>query len=268
MKKAIIIIITAIAVYTAVFVTDRILILNEKSPVFCIEKENTSSNTYYGLGYSYEVCTHPVTGRKEHAMYLLGQLISSDITNNINVTEPSETATEGKPVSDISAEITSAADSLPETSANTDVQTVYQPAEERSNIVVVSSYRNWAWGYQHSGTFIDFEGKVYEFDFSDEEIKNDIEFVERLEAYYHSSDLNYSQKVSDPALVSEIAALSDLISPNAEITKEHAAYDAGQNTIYLLNSENELVKIYSDGDYTEINTDKHAEKAMDICRKL
>ena len=284
MKKAAKIIIAAIIAYIIIFITDFTLILNEKNPVFCIIKETdlchesdytcdprpVTGKLCHGLGYTYEIIPNLITGKREYALFIFGQPISSNIINSTPVIEQpaavdeAHEVTETKTASDTSA----VSEGLSETVTSTAVQTNYEPSTERSNIVIVSSYRNWAWGYQHSGTFIDFEGKVYEFDFSDEEIKNNDDFLTRLEEYYHSADLSYSQKVSDPTLISEIAALSDKISSNAEITKEHTAYDAGQNTIYLLNSENKLVKIYSNGDYTEINTDENAVRAADLCRKL
>ena len=274
MKKAITVIIIAITAYAAVFAADFIMILNEKPPVFCIKKESASYITYYGLGYSYEICPHIITGKKEYVLCILGQEISSNLTNSTNLIEPPVTVTETNLVSesilisDTPSETTAVSESLSEIAASTAVQTAYETDIERSNIVIVNSYRNWAWGYQHSGTFIDLEGKVYEFDFSDEEIKNNDDFVARLEDYYHSVDLSYSQKVSDPDLIFEIAALSDLISPNAEIIKEHTAHDAGQDTIYVLNSDNDLIKLYSHGDYSETNTDEYAVKAADLCKKL
>ena len=81
-------ILAVIAAYTAVFTTDRILISNEKPPIFCLKKENESGSTYYGLGYSYEVCPHIITGKREYALYIFGQLVTSNFTNSVQIAEP------------------------------------------------------------------------------------------------------------------------------------------------------------------------------------
>lgn len=139
---------------------------------------------------------------------------------------------------------------------------------EKKDIAMVHSYCNWAWGYQLFGEFVDFAGNVYWFDLSDEEVGSDKEFMKLLE------DGHFNGKFGDPAYsvkyideLWEIAGLADQVAEDAKIVKKHEAYDAGQDTIYAVNSEHELVEIYSEGDFRRINTDPNAVRIMAIREK-
>lgn len=134
-----------------------------------------------------------------------------------------------------------------------------EPKPAKSDIVLIENYSNFAWGYQNSGAFVDFEGNIYEFDLSDIDPVSGEEFVNVLE-YRHFNDL-----LGDPVgtfddidKLWEIVSLADRISEDAEITKKHEMYDAGQRTLYVLNSEHALVEICSSGDYKRVNTDPNA----------
>ena len=50
-------------------------------PICVIE---TSTDHYVGLGYSFDVIEHPVSGKLEYAFYLFGQPVKSNITNEID----------------------------------------------------------------------------------------------------------------------------------------------------------------------------------------
>jgi len=50
----------------------------EKKPLFCIR---TDSDIYTGLGYSYEIIVHPITGKEEYCLTVFGRYASSNITN-------------------------------------------------------------------------------------------------------------------------------------------------------------------------------------------
>ena len=58
--------------------TDYVMAESGNAPVFCIEQ---SDGVYAGLGYSYEMYPHPITGKNEYALYLFGNLIKSNFTN-------------------------------------------------------------------------------------------------------------------------------------------------------------------------------------------
>lgn len=141
-----------------------------------------------------------------------------------------------------------------------------EPKPAKSDIVLIENYSNFAWGYQNSGAFVDFEGNIYKFDLSDTDPVSGEEFVKVLE-YRHFNDL-----LGDPVgtfddidKLWEIVSLADRISEDAEITKKHEMYDAGQRTLYVLNSEHALVEICSRGDFKRVNTDPHAVQIAIIC---
>lgn len=144
-----------------------------------------------------------------------------------------------------------------------------EPVEvEKADIALVHSYCNWAEGFQHFGEFVDFAGNVYWFDLSDEEVGSDKELMKLLEDRHFNGkfgDPTYSVKYIDALW--EIAGLADNIAEDARIVEKHEAYDAGQDTIYAVNSEHELVEIYSEGDFRRINTDLNAVRIMAIREK-
>lgn len=131
----------------------------------------------------------------------------------------------------------------------------------KSNIVLVENYRNYAWGYQNGGAFVDSEGNIYKFDLTDIAPVWGEEFVKVLE-YRHFNDLlgDPVGKFDDVEKLWEIVVLADQIPGDAKIKKDHRAYDAGQRTLYAMTSEHALVEIYSDGDYRRVNTDPNAKK--------
>lgn len=385
MKKAAKIIIAAIITYIIIFITDFTLVLNEKNPVFCIIKETdlchkpdytciprpVTGKLCHGLGYTYEITPHPITGKREYTLFIFGQAVSSNVTNGVQTDEQPQTAetvtakpqnipllSDGSPddylfyADSADNEITDEnvisqiwemlvnIESLPPVTLDEndtvgsassfiimlkhrstgeeytlssgilyenpnndggaalavirsksftayynafysdDGETWYgispqltappeitapETSSRKSNIVVVSCQRN---DFYRKGTFIDIDGKVYEYDFTDEKIVDNNDFVSRLEDYYHSADVGYTQTVQDPDLLRKIAALSDSISPNAEITKEQTSSDTEPNTVYVLNSDSKLIKLYSNGSFTETNTDRYAIEAADLCRIL
>lgn len=375
MKKAAKIIIAIIIAYIIIFITDFTLVLNEKNPVFCIIKSSKETDLCHGLGYTYEITPHPITGKREYTLFIFGQAVSSNVTNGVQTdeqpqtTEATTTETQNIPLlSDGSPddylfyadsadnEITDEnvisqiwemlvnIESLPPVTLDendtvgsassfiimlkhrstgeeytlssgilyenpnndggpalavirsksftayynafysddgetwygispqltappeiTATETADETSSRKSNIVVVSCQRN---DFYRKGTFIDIDGKVYEYDFTDEKIVDNNDFVSRLEDYYHSADVGYTQTVQDPDLLWKIAALSDSISPNAEIAKEQTSSDTEPNTVYVLNSDSKLIKLYSNGSVTETNTDRYAIEAADLCRIL
>ena len=79
-KLKIIIISVAIVIflYLSVCTTDFLLVTNGGKPLFCIKD---AENNYNGLGYSYVIYDHPITGKSEYAIYVLGNSVYNNFTN-------------------------------------------------------------------------------------------------------------------------------------------------------------------------------------------
>lgn len=134
-----------------------------------------------------------------------------------------------------------------------------EPQYNNSDIVLVRSYINWAWGYQLNGVLVDISGNVYKFDLSDTEVGSDEEFIQVLEkGHYNRLFGDPIGTVDDINALKNIAVFADNVDENAKITETHAAYDAGQRTLYAVNSKHELVEISSSGDFNRTNTDLNA----------
>lgn len=150
-------------------------------------------------------------------------------------------------------------------------QTTEEPVPYKADIVLVSNYRNWAEGFQCYGSFIDFEGNIYKFDFSDRswmDISSDEDLMCELE------NGHFNHLFGDPAgtfedidLLWDIAILADQISENAVITKEHKGYDMGQKVLYAVSGEHRLIEINSFGDFDCVNTDENAKRIAEICKE-
>lgn len=136
------------------------------------------------------------------------------------------------------------------------------PVLPGSDIVLVRNYTNWAWGYDNSGSFVDLSGNIYEFDISDipwEVIGNGDDFIALLERKHRDNEFGDPVgSVEDTDMLRDITRLADRVSPNARVTEKHTAYDAGQWTLYAINSEHKPVMISSSGDYDRVNTDLNA----------
>ncbi len=69
-----------LVLWIAAGITDFTLVGRGGKPVFCVE---TRSEHYTGLGYSFDVTYHPMTGTNSHKMYILG-IDLEDFQNNVN----------------------------------------------------------------------------------------------------------------------------------------------------------------------------------------
>lgn len=134
---------------------------------------------------------------------------------------------------------------------------------ERSNIAVIKSYRNYAAGYQHYGTYIDMSGCEYAFDFSDKEIETDLEFIEALEELDALRDKTPVNTYDDIDTILNMTEYADKVDPDAPIERENNGCDMGQDTLFILRSDFTLAEIYSEGDFTKVNTDEFAQKIYD-----
>lgn len=71
-------VVAVILIYFSVCIADFLLVVNGGNPLFCIKE---AENNYNGLGYSYVIYSHPITGKSEYAFYILGNLAQSTFTN-------------------------------------------------------------------------------------------------------------------------------------------------------------------------------------------
>ena len=67
-------------IWITIYTIDYTAVICEQNPpVFCIPNKN--GYHYSGLGYSYDIIVHPVTGEPEYVQYFLGVMIRSNMTN-------------------------------------------------------------------------------------------------------------------------------------------------------------------------------------------
>ena len=80
MKKKRFIIAICIIVFLIIlfYFTDSSRVNNEERPVFCIE---VSEDHFVGIGYSYFIYPHPITGKLEYVHKILGFEVENNITN-------------------------------------------------------------------------------------------------------------------------------------------------------------------------------------------
>ena len=71
-------VVAVILIYFSLGMTDFLLVINEGKPLFCVKD---GESNYNGLGYSYIIYDHPITGKSEYAFYILGNLVQSTFTN-------------------------------------------------------------------------------------------------------------------------------------------------------------------------------------------
>lgn len=144
---------------------------------------------------------------------------------------------------------------------------------EKSGIVLIREYKNWAWGYQHSGSFVDMSGNVYDFDFSTdtyggEEIGSDAKLMEKLTEICSEGEPVSDAAVGHTDILRQIRELADGADRDARLVSRSYCYDAGQSTVYAVTSENRLVTVYSDGDSIVTSTDKNAYKIQKLWEEM
>ncbi len=133
---------------------------------------------------------------------------------------------------------------------------------EKSDIILVKQYINYAAGYQNNGFFIDSNGFCYAYDFSgtygdvqDEQLYNNENFAANLISIAEKS---VPYKKIDEESLQIIKEKITSIDPNAQITSEHNAYDAGQHSWYAVLSNGNVVLLGSVGDYDKASQDSAA----------
>lgn len=137
----------------------------------------------------------------------------------------------------------------------------------KKGIVLVWQYVNGAWGYENKGTFVDINGNVYTFDFSDYIDISQEETVQRLLEIYEKDKPTMSV---DKEIVKECYLKIPDINTEAELKKEYAGcVDMGQQTLYAMTyNQDTLVKLCSEGDYEVKRNDKNAQEISDLYEEL
>ena len=204
--------------------------------------------------------------------------VTESVTETEGITE-TEDVTESESVTE--AESVIETESISETEIITKTETVSESASERmendtrdyrTDIVLITEYRNWAWGYQHSGNVIDMSGNVYSYDFSTgtyggEEIDSDEEFISALMEICSEGEPDaFDSSVTDT--LKKIRELADGADRKAKMISESAACDAGQHIIYAVTSDYKLVTICSDGDSIITSTDENALEIQRLCNEM
>lgn len=149
----------------------------------------------------------------------------------------------------------------------------YPEKSDGADIVLIREYKNWAWGYQHSGSFVDMNGNVYDFDFSTdtyggEEIGSDAELMNRLTEICSEDEPVSDAAVGHTDILRQIRELADGADRNARLISRPDCYDAGQSTVYAVTSENRLVTVCSDGDNAVTSTDGNAYKIQRLWEEM
>lgn len=148
----------------------------------------------------------------------------------------------------------------------------YDVQSYSTDIALITEYRNWAWGYQHSGNVIDMNGNVYSYDFgaenyNGEEIDSDEEFISALMEICSEGEPDASDSSITDTL-KKIRELADGADRKAKMKSESYACDAGQHTIYAVTSDYKLVTICSDGDSIITSTDENALEIQRLCNEM
>lgn len=149
----------------------------------------------------------------------------------------------------------------------------YPEKSDGADIVLIREYKNWAWGYQHSGSFVDMSGNVYDFDFSTdtyggEEIGSDSELMNRLTEICLEGEPVSDAAVGNTDILRQIRELADGADRNARLISRPDCYDAGQSTVYAVTSKNRLVTVCSDGDNAVTSTDGNAYKIQRLWEEM
>ncbi len=78
-KKALVVILV-MCLWVGMGITDYSRVNEQKYPIFCIQSKSKDYH-YVGLGYSYDIVVHPLTGKLEYEMYIFGEALYSNMTD-------------------------------------------------------------------------------------------------------------------------------------------------------------------------------------------
>ncbi len=131
---------------------------------------------------------------------------------------------------------------------------------EKGRIVFVKDYFNYAWGYQHSGSFIDDLGNTYFYDLACLENKDDERTLIDIlydEVYFKTRPVSHT----DPKNIAKCTEKIPEINTSAEMRGDDAACDAGIDTLYIVDENNKLIALGEWGDW-EGTLDDPAAKSI------
>lgn len=118
---------------------------------------------------------------------------------------------------------------------------------------------NYAWGKQDSGSFIDINGDMYSFDFSDRDILA-ADFVSALVDVRESSKPSKTGVASKSKLAEIVSEDIPNIDAKSKVTSEHAMYDYGQETLYVVGADgSSMIMLRSEGDWEQKLQDNTAK---------
>lgn len=141
------------------------------------------------------------------------------------------------------------------------------PSDE---ILLIDQRKNYAWDFQHDGIFIDSEGGVYSFDFSEnsdnyKEFSSHADFINAL----HIIRANEEPFANlNDSLIQELYWYVSNIDINSEFTETSRACDAGSDTIDIYHKGTQaLITCYETGDYNGKLQDKYAKKLCSFYKR-
>ncbi len=140
------------------------------------------------------------------------------------------------------------------------------PETKEPQIVWVNENVNYAWGYQHEGTFMDSEGNVYAFSFSVPNFYPDMNasedtIVDKLQAICPYVTPLFTL---DEDVVKKIYNLGQNIDVTETYETENMSFDRGEKILSFYNSkEGKRVKCREVGDNTGELDSKAAKKFME-----
>lgn len=134
-------------------------------------------------------------------------------------------------------------------------------AARSGNIVFAEVYSNWAWGFQCSASVVDDLGNVYSLDLGghSEDIKNGCLMDALLEEYNSQNPFRYAAFSAEEMERVRTETAFD-IDRTASVTEKHMCYDSGAKTLYVADSNGEMIMLRSRGDYDKTLEDKTAKQ--------
>lgn len=133
------------------------------------------------------------------------------------------------------------------------------------DIAFIKINTNFASGFQCHGVIYDKKGNEYYFDFSDNYPESIEDYVplDRIKNAYRNNEILRKNSFTDENMT-YMSSLINKIDPKAEFIEEPYAADYGIETLYGLkyneDGTEELVKLFSFGDFIQTPTDKNADE--------
>lgn len=139
----------------------------------------------------------------------------------------------------------------------------YKPVSklaDNGRIILIRRRTNYAWGRVDNGVFMDDYGNWYSYDFSEKQYDD---YLETLYEFYEKSEPFY-KTTFDQNKIDDITHLIDEIDIKAEIIEKHISDDAGQDSLYAVNSDFRLIQLCSNGDFNKTLDDPNAKKLVSM----